>query len=294
MNEKSKRNIILIIIAVFVIATGLISLAMYNITKSSGKKNSKNTTATMSDAGSITTEAGITEVAKDSTEDSSTTEQTTTTEEGKDSKATTEAVASGGSKKDESSSNPKPSSNSSSNNNSNSGSTSGGNNNSGNQKPNNSSSGSSSSSSSGSGSTNPSNGNSSSNSSSNSGNNSSSSSGSGNNNSSSSSSNNNSQSSCSHNWVQVFIHHDQVKHTEYYTTTEIIGYHSFCRGCNLDLTETYGSPTCSEAVGHLINCNASYEGRPIYQEKQVPYDVIDQEAYDEPAGYKCSICGATR
>ena len=96
MNEKSKRNIILIIIAVFVIATGLISLAMYNITKSSGKKNSKNTTATMSDAGSITTEAGTTEVVKDS---KATTEQATTTEDAKDSKATTEAVASGSSKK---------------------------------------------------------------------------------------------------------------------------------------------------------------------------------------------------
>ena len=293
MNEKSKRNIILIIIAVFVVATGLVSLAMYNITKSSGKKNSKNTTATMSDAGSITTEAGATEAAKDSTEDSRTTEQATTTEEVKDSKATTEAVASGGSKKDESSSNSKPSSNSTGNSGSGSNgsnSSSGGNNNSGNQKPNNSSSGLSnnsnnSSSSSGSGSTNPSNGNSSNSNSSNSGNNSSSSSGSG---------NNNSQPSCSHNWVQTFIHHDQVKHTEYYTTTEIAGYHSFCRGCNLDLTEAFGTPECGEARAHLEECNASYEGRPIYQEKQVPYDVIDQEAYDEPAGYKCSICGATK
>ncbi len=265
MNEKSKRNIILIIIAVFVVATGLVSLAMYNITKSSGKKNSKNTTATMSDAGSITTEAGATEAAKDSTEDSRTTEQATTTEEVKDSKATTEAVASGGSKKDESSSNSKPSSNSTGNSGSGSNgsnSSSGGNNNSGNQKPNNSSSGLSNNS-----------------------NNSSSSSGSG---------NNNSQPSCSHNWVQTFIHHDQVKHTEYYTTTEIAGYHSFCRGCNLDLTEAFGTPECGEARAHLEGCNASYEGRPIYQEKQVPYDVIDQEAYDEPAGYKCSICGATK
>ena len=288
MNEKSKRNIILIIIAVFVIATGLISLAMYNITKSSGKKNSKNTTATMSDAGSITTEVETTEAEKDS---KTTTEQATTTEEVKDSKATTEAVASGSSKKDESNSNSKPSS--SSNSNSNSGSASGGNSNSENQKPSNSSTGSNSnsnnsSSSSGSGSTNPSSGNSSNSNSSNSGNNSSSSSGSG---------NNNSQSSCSHNWVQVFIHHDQVKHTEYYTTTEIIGYHSFCRGCNLDLTATYGGIN-DAAESHLLNCRdgagASYEGRPIYQEKQVPYDVIDQEAYDEPAGYKCSICGATK
>lgn len=293
MNEKSKRNIILIIIAVFVIATGLISLAMYNITKSSGKKNSKDTTATMSDAGSITTEAGTTEATKDSAEDGSTTEQATTTEEVKDSKATTEAVASSSSKKDnskkgESNSNPKPSSNSNGNSgsgNNGSNSSSDGNNNSGNQNPNNSSSGSSNngssnssnnSSSSGSGSTNSSNGNSS---------------------SSNNSNTSNSQSSCSHNWVQVFIHHDQVKHTEYYTTTEVVGYHDFCRGCNLDLTATYGGIT-DEAAAHLTNCRggagASYEGRPIYQDKQVPYDVIDQEAYDEPAGYKCSICGATK
>ena len=295
MNKKSKRNIILIIIAVFVIATGLISLAMYNITKSSGKKNSKNTAATMSDADSITTEAGATEAAKDSTEDSRTTEQATTTEEVKDSKATTEAVASGGSKKDESSSNSKPSSNSTGNSGSGSNgsnSSSGGNSNSGNQKPNNSSSGlsnnsnnSSSSSGSGSGSTNPSNGNSSNSNSSNSGNNSSSSSGSG---------NSNSQSSCSHNWVQVFIHHDQVKHTEYYTTTEIERWCDFCNGCGLNLTDTYGTSECGEARAHLEGCNASYSGKPIYKEKQVPYDVIDQEAYDEPAGYKCSICGATK
>ena len=285
MNKKSKRNIILIIIAVFVIATGLISLAMYNITKSSGKKNSKNTAATMSDADSITTEVGTTEAAKDSTEDSRTTEQATTTEEVKDSKATTEAVASGGSKKDESSSNSKPSSNSTGNSGSGSNgsnSSSGGNSNSGNQKPNNSPSGSSSngsgnssnnSSPSGSGSTNSSNGSSSSSNNSNSG--------------------NNSQSSCSHNWVQVFIHHDQVKHTEYYTTTEIERWCDFCNGCGLNLTDTYGGIN-GEASAHLEGCNASYSGKPIYKEKQVPYDVIDQEAYDEPAGYKCSICGATK
>lgn len=84
-----------------------------------------------------------------------------------------------------------------------------------------------------------------------------------------------------------------MKHTEYYTTTEIVGYHSFCHACNLDLTATYGGIT-DEAAVHLEGCHSSYEGRPIYQEKQVPYDVIDQEAYDEPAGYKCSICGATK
>lgn len=148
----------------------------------------------------------------------------------------------------------------SSNSSGNSRSASGGNSNSGNQKPNSNPSGSnsngSSSSSNGSGSTDSGNGNNSSN---------------GNGNSSSSNnsnSSNNSQSSCSHNWVQFFIHHDQVKHTEYYTTTEIEIWCAFCNGYGLNLTDTYGTPECAEATKHIIGCNASYSGKPIYKEEQ--------------------------
>ena len=86
---------------------------------------------------------------------------------------------------------------------------------------------------------------------------------------------------CQHEWVEQFIYHDES------TEKKVVGYHNFCRGCNLDLDEAFGTVGCYEARIHLTNCHASYRELPVYKEITIP-------AWNEPNGYKCSVCGATK
>ena len=106
-----------------------------------------------------------------------------------------------------------------------------------------------------------------------------------------------------HTWVAKYetVHHDAV-YEDYtipaYDEDVWAGHHSFCNGCGLDLTITYGTAACAEAGTHLSNCNSGYHTADIYE--TVHHDEesgtkLVKEAYDEEKYVDdvCSGCGMT-
>lgn len=106
-----------------------------------------------------------------------------------------------------------------------------------------------------------------------------------------------------HTWSEVYrtVHHD----AEYETVTEDawdekvkIGRHSFCKGCNLDLTETYGTADCEAAGDHMSACGGGYYITTVYDtihHDAVTYEECVKEAWDEDVldHLECIKCGET-
>ncbi|MBO6307726.1 MAG: hypothetical protein J6N70_02585 [Oribacterium sp.] len=106
-----------------------------------------------------------------------------------------------------------------------------------------------------------------------------------------------------HTWSEVYrtVHHD----AEYETVTEDAwdekvkaGRHAFCKGCGMDLTLAYGSPTSDNAVLHIAGCPGGYVVKTVYDtihHDAVTYQECVKEAWDEEVldHLECTGCGAT-
>ena len=106
-----------------------------------------------------------------------------------------------------------------------------------------------------------------------------------------------------HEWSEVYktVHHDAVYETvteEAWDEEVKVGKHSFCNGCGLDLTITYGTADCEAAGDHLSACNSGYHTAPVYDtihHDAKTYEECVKEAWDEEVfdHVECLTCGAT-
>ena len=107
---------------------------------------------------------------------------------------------------------------------------------------------------------------------------------------------------CSHQWVwatkYVLVHKSETYLVSPAWDKPITETHNFCNNCNLDLNETYGSPTTDEASAHRSNCRPGgcgyHTGSVVvgYEHIEAHYETDEWDEYEEVNDYQyCSKCG---